>query len=182
MIETAMAFGASFTLARGDFDEAAERWERVLALREQMGDEEMAALARSALAFVMLLQGQTWDALRRLEETVRFWRDRTFPGALAVAVRSLAAAFAATGATGPAVRIYSTAELYRTAQGAGFAGPFLELQERVFGLVRRAADDPTYRDERAAGEAMSVDEAAAYALAVVERLREGRDTRRPSDD
>ena len=63
------------------------------------------------------------------------------------------------------------AEVFRTARGVELTGPFLEVQQRVIAPVRRAAEDPRYRDERAAGEAMSLDEAADYALTVVERLR-----------
>ena len=160
-----------FPLLRGDFAEARTRVERALALREQIGDEEGVAFARSQLAFIRLLQGESWEALDGLEDALRFWREVQYPGSIAMCLRRLGAALAAVGATGPGVRIYAAAEAYRTARGAQFIGPFLELEERTFGTVRRAADDPHFGEERAAGEAMSLDEAAEYALDVVDRIR-----------
>ena len=55
---------------------------------------------------------------------------------------------------------------FLSARGVGLVGPFWELVERIIAPVRLAADDPRYSQERAAGEAMSLDEAAEYALSV----------------
>jgi predicted ATPase/class 3 adenylate cyclase len=171
LMATTMAYQATFPLIRGDFDEARGHMERLLALCEQIGDAEGVAFARGELALVMLLLGETWDALRGLEETLRFWREVQYPGGTTRTLGDLAAAFAAIGATGPAVRIYSAAQVFRAGRGVKRVGAFLELEHRVMGPVRDAADDPRYRDERAAGEAMSPDEATDYALGVVNGLR-----------
>jgi predicted ATPase/class 3 adenylate cyclase len=171
LIASASELQGAFPLLRGDFDKTRGHLERLLALQEQVGDEESVSFTRGNLARVMLLQGHTEDALREIEELLRWCREVRYQNATAYALSNLSAAFAAVGATGPAVRIYATAEVFRTGRGVELTGPFLDVQQRVIGPVRKAADDPRYRAERAAGEAMSLDEAADYALEFVERLR-----------
>ena len=171
LIASASTLQGAFPLLRGDLDQARENLEHLLALQEQVGDEEGVSCTRGNLARVMLLQGQTGDALREFEELLRWCREMRYQNATTYTLSNLSAAFAAAGATGPAVHIYATAEAFRTARGVELTGPFLEVQQRVMGPVREAADDPRYRDERVAGESMSLDEAADYALTVVERLR-----------
>ena len=61
---------------------------------------------------------------------------------------------------------------FLSARGVGLVGPFWELVERIIAPVRLAADDPRYSQERAAGEAMSLDEAAEYALSVARQHSE----------
>ncbi len=169
-----------FPLLRGDLDGAREQWEQVLVLRGLAGDEEGVAFARANLSFVSLLQGEIAEALNGFEESLRFWREVRYPNAITRALQDLAAAFGARGAMEPAVRVFAAAEAFRRTRGVGSVGPFLELHERAIGPVRRAAEDPHFRDERTAGEAMSLDEAAEYALATVRRLREAGELDTPS--
>jgi tetratricopeptide (TPR) repeat protein len=161
-----------FPLLRDDLVEARAQTERVLRLQEEIGDEEGAAFTRLELASIKLLQGQTREALRGLEESLRFLRELHYPGWIVMPLWRLAAALAAAGESGPAVRIYAAVEAFRTTRGAELSGPFRELFERPMGPVRRAADEPRFSEERAAGAAMSLDEAAEYALGIVQRLRE----------
>ena len=63
------------------------------------------------------------------------------------------------------MRAYAAADAFLSARGVGSSAPS-ELVERIMAPVRLAADDPRYSQERAAGEAMSLDEAAEYALSV----------------
>jgi predicted ATPase/class 3 adenylate cyclase len=183
LVARVWSFQAAFPLLRGDFADARTRMERVLTLLEENGDEEGAAYVRSPLALVTLLQGDTWEALRLIEDSLRFFtREVGRPGMIvAMSLTRLAAALAAAGATGPAVRIFAAAEAFRTTREVELAGPLSELHERVIGPVRRVADDPRFSEERAAGEALSFDEAVEYALDVVDRVRGNADGGSPPD-
>jgi predicted ATPase/class 3 adenylate cyclase len=173
LISYVAAFRATFPLFRGEYAEARAQMERVLALRESIGDAEGAAFTRGFLAFIMLLQGEISEALEGLEASLRFALEiAEFPNAIASSLRDLAAAFEAMGAVGSAVRTYAAGEAFLRARGVETTGPFRELDDRVLGPVRRAADDPRFGEERDAGEAMSLEEAAEYALETARRLRE----------
>ena len=60
---TAPLLQGVFPLLRGDFDQARQHLEHLLALQEQVGDDDGVSLTRGNLARVMLLQGQTGEAL-----------------------------------------------------------------------------------------------------------------------
>ena len=120
----------------------------------------------------MLMEGRTTEALRGLEEALHFWREVGYPNAIAEAVLDVSAALVASGAIEPGVRAYAAADAFLSARGVGLVGPFWELVERIIAPVRLAADDPRYSQERAAGEAMSLDEAAEYALSVARQYSE----------
>ena len=167
-----MGVAGDLPLLRGDFDGARQQTERALALRERIGDEEGVALSRARLSLIMLMEGRTTEALRGLEEALRFWREvgtRTrSPRRCSMSPQRSWPA----GAIEPGVRAYAAADAFLSARGVGLVGPFWELVERIIAPVRLAADDPRYSQERAAGEAMSLDEAAEYALSVARQYSE----------
>jgi hypothetical protein len=157
---------------RGDLVEARQRLDRMLVLYEQIGDEEGVAFDRSYRAFLMLLEGQSREALPGLEETLRFYTQVQYPNVTATITERIASALAACGATEEAVQIFAAAQSFRRTRGVETTGPFLELEQRALAPVRRAAEDPTYAGAVAAGQAMTLDEAADFALTVARRLRD----------
>ena len=91
---------------------------------------------------------------------------------MATITQRIASVLAACGAPEEGVRIYAAAESFRRTRGVEATGPFLELEQRALAPVRRAAEDPTYAEAVAAGQAMTLAEAADSALAVARRLRD----------
>jgi ATP/maltotriose-dependent transcriptional regulator MalT len=172
LLASAAAIQVFLPTLRGDLEEARQRLDRMLVLYEQIGDEEGVAFDRSYRAFLMLLEGRGREALPALEDTLQFYRQVQYPNLMATITQRVASVLAACGATEEAVQIFAAAESFLRTRGVEATGPFLELEQRAFAPVRRAAEDPTYADAVAAGQAMTLDEAADFALAVARRLRD----------
>jgi predicted ATPase/class 3 adenylate cyclase len=174
LLSIVSGFRATMPALRGDLDGAREQLQGVLSLRRRIGDEEGVAAAKRTLAFFGLVQGQASEALLpELAEALRYWCEAHYPTGIAMTMLDLAAALAGSGAVEAGVRIYAAARRFERARGYGGTGPFEGLSERAHARVRRAAQDPSYAATVAAGEAMTLEEAAEYALEAARRVHEG---------
>ena len=172
LVASTAAMQVFFPTLRGDLMEARQRLDRMLVLYEQVGDEEGVAFDKSFRAFLLLLEGQRREALPGLEETLRFYCQLDYPNVMANVTQRIASVLAACGAPEEGVRIYAAAESFERKRGVVTTGALVELGQRALAPVRRAAEDPTYAEAVAAGQAMTLAEAADLALTAARRLRD----------
>jgi hypothetical protein len=79
-----------------------------------------------------------------------------------------ARALASSGRAGDAVRLLSRAEAFREEIGATFRPWAVRLNEETIGTVRSQIDEATFAKAWEDGRKLTLDEAAALALASVE--------------
>jgi len=154
---------------RGDYRRAAALFEETLAISRELGWRVRVATALCQLGRVAQLLGEAGRAAGRYRECLPIARDQSNRGLVAYALTCLAQLALAGGAPAAAargVRLLAAAEALSPAAEA-FPGPFrLSTDERaaLLGAARVRLEGPAFERLRAEGQAMTLDQAVAYAL------------------
>jgi non-specific serine/threonine protein kinase len=152
--------------AAGDYPRAQALLEESLAAAQAAGHSWEVWRSSTCLARVAFLQGRHGEAAVRLREALTGLQDIARPViAVADALEWLAAAVAAAGRAERAARLYgAAARLRRDAGGARYA-PDRPAYERDVAETRAQLSRPAFAAAWAAGDAMTLEEAVADALA-----------------
>jgi tetratricopeptide (TPR) repeat protein len=137
-----------FAYFRGDWDEAAELYERGGRAAERMGDAVGGAYATANAAEIQLAQGHLEEAERRFREALRVWRAASYRQGVAFAFANLGTIAARTGRHEEADRLLGDARA--EFQDVGSTGYAVEVDARMVedAVLRGAADEALERITR----------------------------------
>jgi predicted ATPase/class 3 adenylate cyclase len=153
-----------FASAGGDLDEARARIEEAIELFRQVGDLGQVNHARGDLARVLRLHGQTGQAIALYRETLRAWQHMGHRGAVAQQLESLAFIAIELGQGARAARLLGATETLREISGALRMTQQGTEYDQALAKLRGQLAPAELEAAWAAGRAMGMDEAVAYAL------------------
>jgi len=162
----ARALNALGELARlgGDYERARGLYEECLAISRETGDRQREAVVLGCLGYVAQDQGDWGLAEARIVEALGLLRELNFKYGAATFLLAMAGPIGAKGDAERAAQILGAGEALLEAIGVGLQ-PADKLEvDRYRVAVREQLDDATFEAARAAGRAMSVEKAVAYAL------------------
>jgi tetratricopeptide (TPR) repeat protein len=162
----ARALNALGELARldGDYERARELYEECLAISRETGDRQREALMLGCLGYVAQHQGDYGRAEALIVEALALLRELNFRYGAATFLLAMAGPIGAKGDTERAAHILGAGEAFLEAIGVGLQ-PADKLEvDRYRAAVRERLDEVAFEAARAAGRAMSLEEAVAYAL------------------
>jgi tetratricopeptide (TPR) repeat protein len=146
-------------LRRGDRRTARGRFEEALALAREVGDKGLIAGVLLRLAALAPLDGDDATARRRAQEALRLAHEVRDPRRAARALERLAVAASAPAEWGRAVRLAAALRSLPTVPV-----PASDDLEAGLASARAALGSDAQAQAWAAGEAMSFEQAVAYAL------------------
>jgi predicted ATPase/DNA-binding CsgD family transcriptional regulator len=163
----AWALNALGELARldGDYERAKQVYEECLAISREMGDRQREALMLGCLGYVAQYQGDYGRAEALMMDSLALLRELHLRyGIVATFSLALAGPVGARGDAERAARLLGAGEALLEALGVGLQ-PADKLEvDRYQAAVREQLDEATFEAAWAAGRAMSLEEAVAYAL------------------
>jgi tetratricopeptide (TPR) repeat protein len=154
-------------LTQGDHERAAKELEDALALARRRGDRLGAYIALYNLALLAQARGDHDAAGGLLAEGVRLSVEVRDRANLAYCLAGLAAVAGARGGAERAARLFGAAEgVLETVGGPvySFYQPDRSHHERLIAAARAALGEPAFAAAWAAGRALTVEGAVAYAL------------------
>ncbi|MDQ6693078.1 MAG: tetratricopeptide repeat protein [Chloroflexota bacterium] len=154
----------------GDYARASYLLGRSLAVRRALGDKHGTALTLSYLSDAALMRGNYGEAASLLEECLLLVKDMGVRLNVIEAVENFAKLAALTHESERATRLFAAAACARR-DGNMPSPPARESDmQKHRDLAREGLIESTWTGEWHAGEGMSLDEAAAYALSAWERV------------
>jgi tetratricopeptide (TPR) repeat protein len=158
--------GLAFThYALGDLERSRELHEEELSLAQRTSNRRIEARALAQLGVIAVDQGRIQEAMSILDQAYRIDRE---VGEIVQATLDLcrfAHALAASGRAADAARVLSRAEASRKEIGATFLPWAMAMNERTSKVVRAHIGDDGFGVAWEDGRAMTMDDAAALALA-----------------
>jgi predicted ATPase/DNA-binding SARP family transcriptional activator/DNA-binding CsgD family transcriptional regulator len=148
----------------GDLAGAQALFEENLRLERESGEEWGTAISLLNLGTLAVDQGEPLRAETLLLEALRVWIRLGDEDAVAECLGSLAGAAGTRGEGARAARLLGAAEAAREVVGTPIRPIERDRYERFAVLSRRGLGDEAWRAAWAAGRAMSLEEAADYAL------------------
>jgi hypothetical protein len=134
-----------------------------LAICTDLGDSGDIANALFSLGFLTLDTGDPLGAKARLEESLLIWREMRYYAGIALALEGLVGVAATLGAAARAMRLAGAASALRAPIGVP-TPPFEEARLACWvDLARQALDEGTAGATLREGQAMTLDQAIAYA-------------------
>jgi predicted ATPase len=149
---------------QGDYAEARSLDEESLAIFREVGDRWGVASSLNNLGFVAKDQGDSTAAQRLLEEGITVARELGNPVLIAHALDGFAGVAATQGQGGRALRLAGVAARLRESIGAPLSPAEQESLQRKLHLARQLLSDDAGAAAWAEGQAMSEEQALAYAL------------------
>jgi tetratricopeptide repeat protein len=149
----------------GQWDEARVRCREAVGLFSAMGDRQIVNMAHSQLAHIERGAGNL-DAARRLyQQSIVVWQDLGQHAAVAHQLECFAFIARAQDQLPRAARLSGAAEALRETLGTPMTGFERMEYDREVAELRGQMDTEAYASNWAAGRAMSLEQAIAYALA-----------------
>jgi predicted ATPase/DNA-binding SARP family transcriptional activator len=149
----------------GDMDSAAELHQQALELAEQVGDRRLASVAITNLGMVAARQKDYAAAaqfhLRSLDLAEAVGERRS----IAESLEELAGVESAAGHAGRAATLFGASQALREDIGAPIPAPDLARFNEAAATAVAALGDEAFKAAHGAGQAMSVEQAAAFARA-----------------
>jgi predicted ATPase/DNA-binding XRE family transcriptional regulator len=146
------------------YGRAESLFSEALALAREQGDQHSIAMTLGNLALVALAQGESAKALTLQREALSVGRHLSNRPWLARGIEHFALIAAATGDGDRAARLFGAADAIRQRFGAAIAPNDREINDQYMAMARREIGDDDFAAGWAAGEAMALEEAIAYAL------------------
>jgi len=164
----AKALDAAGRLALFQWDHAVARafMEQSLALKRELGDERGIASALYDLGMVGQLQGDYRQAEVFLEESLAIWGESGNRGGIAYLLACFAELATAEAQSRRALRLAGAAAALREKHGTPLISSLQARLERTLALVRSAFDGEEAVAAWSEGQAMTLEQAIAYALTV----------------
>jgi predicted ATPase/class 3 adenylate cyclase len=147
----------------GDFAEATRFYEASLVLARQMGDQMGIAATLINLGEVALEQGRYGEADALHHESLKLYQEVGDLHGILLCLERLAAVAGAHGDGARAARLLGAAEALRESMGTQVHPSNLPGYERMVATARALVDGATWTAEWAAGRALPLDQAVAYA-------------------
>jgi predicted ATPase/class 3 adenylate cyclase len=152
----------------GDLDTAQALHEGNLRRAREISNPRLQARSLAQLSLIAVDQGRLAEAFSMLRDAYRIDREVGEAVETALDLCRFARALASSGRAGDAVRLLSRAEAFREEIGATFRPWAVRLNEETIGTVRSQIDEATFAKAWEDGRKLTLDEAAALALASVE--------------
>ena len=161
-----LSYSAVIPLERGDYARAIQLTEEALALARQIGDRIGIYASLYNLASLAQARGNHAEAARLFGEALGLSVEMGDIGNTAYCLEGLAGVAAAEGELVRAARLWGAAEaLLATGEAAVYAHtPDRSQYEHAVSAARQRLDERRWEEAWAAGRAMTVDQAIAYAL------------------
>jgi tetratricopeptide (TPR) repeat protein len=153
---------------QGDYAAARSLHEQSLAIFREVGDRLGVASSLNNLGFVAKDQGDSTAAQRLLEEGMALARELGDPVLIAQVLDGFAGVAATQGQGGRALRLSGVAARLRESIGAPLSPTEQESLQRKLRLARHLLGDDAGAAAWAEGQAMSEEQAMAYALGPAE--------------
>jgi non-specific serine/threonine protein kinase len=154
---------AATALLKGDIARAAALFAEAAEIATAIGDKRHISYAHSGLAWVAYRQLHWEEADAHARESLRLGRELGMKTLVVEEICCLAGTAAARGDPARAARLAAVAELHQSLLGPEEA-PFAELHRADVEGAKAACDPETWERAWSAGTAMSLGEAAEYAL------------------
>jgi predicted ATPase/class 3 adenylate cyclase len=155
---------ARLALYKGNFQEAREHADRMLALHEEMGDQLSITGHNSEVAHVLRQYGNLEEALALYKTTIQEWWEFGHRGAVAHQLECLAFIAKAKEQGERAVRLMGAAEALREVSSSPMTPNEHTLYDREVAELRAGLDEPEFTALWAEGRTMTMDQAIAYAV------------------
>jgi predicted ATPase/transcriptional regulator with XRE-family HTH domain/Tfp pilus assembly protein PilF len=152
-------------LDQGHLDRAAQLFEQCLALFRQQEEQWSIALALTNLGDVARARGEHLRALDLYRQSLALYRDLRNYLDVGECLDGIAAVVCALGDPHRAARLLAAAAALRAALNMPVPPVERADQDRILAAARAALDDAAFAASRAAGQAMSPEDAIADALA-----------------
>jgi predicted ATPase/class 3 adenylate cyclase len=163
---TALALNnlAREALRTGELDRAASMFEEVVEIATAIGDRRHISLGRVGLGWVAALEGRWADADIQTRESLRLVRELGMKWRMAEDILCLAGIAAATGETARAARLAGAADHHCSAVPPIYIEEAIRLHRPSIESAKAGCDPGIWDPAWAEGWAMSLDDAAQYAL------------------
>jgi predicted ATPase/DNA-binding CsgD family transcriptional regulator len=148
----------------GDYDRAWRAYEECLALCHESGDRLREAFAFGNLGLVAQHQGRYEQAESHMIKALRLLIDLNTKYVLALALVILSGPVAARGNPERAAQLLGASDALLKAMGLGLQPADQPEVDRFTAAVREQLDEETYQSAWAKGQAMSLEQATAFAL------------------
>jgi tetratricopeptide (TPR) repeat protein len=148
----------------GDYDRAGRAYEECLALCQESGDRLREAFAFGNLGLVAQYQGRYEQAESHMIKALRLLIDLNTKYVLALALVILSGPVAALGNPERAAQLLGASDALLKAMGLGLQPADQPEVDRFTAAVRQQLDEETYQSAWAKGQAMSLEQATAFAL------------------
>jgi predicted ATPase len=156
---------AGMAFVKGDVGRAAALWAEAAEIAAAIGDKRHICLAHSGLAWAAYRERRWQEADAQARESLRLARELGMKHGVVEEISCLAGIAAATGGTARAARLAAVVELQHSlAPGDGVFAELWACRAEIED-AKAACDPETWERAWAEGHAMSLDEAAEYALA-----------------
>ena len=163
---SAMAIFSSSMIAAhlGDTGQARARLEECAMLFRQMRDRHFVNVTRSELGHLERRLGHYAEAVTLYHESIAGWLELGNRTSLAHELESLAIIAAAEGQPRRAARLFGAADALRQATGSAMTGMERAEYTQAITHARAQMDEPEWQAAWAEGQAMTLEQAVAYAL------------------
>ncbi len=150
---------------QNDYEQARVYFEETLSLENKMGDRVGNLWATAKLGYVILRRGNSLYARSLFEESLRGFKEVANLIGMVYALEGLASLAVLQERPEQAARLIARADMVRETH-KHYARPPVEQADvdRELAAARAQLDESTFAAAQAAGRAMSMDEAIAYAL------------------
>lgn len=149
---------------QGDYTPARALLEEGLALCRRLGQKRRLAFGLWSLGLVAHDEGKYAEAHSLYEEGLVTGREAGDPFGTAFCLEAFAALAATQGRAPRAARLLGAAESYRAAINSPLPRSHRSDYDRPVALMRAALSEATFAEARAAGRAMTLEDAIQYAL------------------
>jgi tetratricopeptide (TPR) repeat protein len=149
---------------QGDYSGAHSLWAEGLAQMRDRGYVKYTSYALGLLGQAAYRLGDTEQAAAQFRESLQIARDLGDPRRIGRCLAGLALVAARQGAGERAARLLAANEALYVAHGIRRSAPWQAEHDRDVAACRAAVDPSTWQAAWAAGEALSLEQAVAYAL------------------
>jgi tetratricopeptide (TPR) repeat protein len=148
----------------GDYERAAKVYEECIAVSRETGDRHREAIMLGNLGYIAFHQGDHERAEVLALEALNLLREPKLEYPIAIVVAMLGGPVAAKGDAERAGRLLGASEALLETMGVGLQPADQFEIDRYVAAVREQLDEVAFEAAWAAGRAMSLEEALAYAL------------------
>jgi predicted ATPase len=134
------------------------------AIWRELGDRRNLANSLGARVFILLEQGDVASARPLMQEALTIQADLRDQWGIMHALLSYSVVAAIEGQPGRALRLEAAATALHEATGATFFGPIKALGDRALARLRQVLSEQEQTVAHAEGQAMTLEQAIAYAL------------------
>jgi non-specific serine/threonine protein kinase len=163
-----LAFNSIGERARlsGDDERARSAYEESLAIAERTGDARRQYYVLYNLAFVAQHEGNHQEAIRMIRRSLALCQDLGVPTDVAQELLALAGSLGALGDPVRAAHLFGAAQAFLERRGTLIDPSDQPEHDRNIAIVRAQLDEAAFEAAWAEGQAMTFDQAVAYAQTV----------------